>query len=141
MAALKIEIAGYANSNVFGWYDVTTGTQTVLFNGPAGAGATASFTPTANYGFYLISGNGDTYFTQSSKNSADLDKQHFALFEDGLSYWLGMEDLRFCGSDKDYQDMVVKITPVSTPVPLPAAIWLFGSGLLGFFGVRRRIRS
>jgi hypothetical protein len=25
------------------------------------------------------------------------------------------------------------------PVPLPAAIWLFGAGLLGLFGVRRRI--
>jgi len=27
----------------------------------------------------------------------------------------------------------------STPVPIPAAIWLFGSGLLGLVGIRRRI--
>ncbi|MGI9320139.1 MAG: VPLPA-CTERM sorting domain-containing protein [Thiogranum sp.] len=28
-----------------------------------------------------------------------------------------------------------------TPVPLPAAVWLFGSGLLGLFGIARRRRS
>lgn len=31
------------------------------------------------------------------------------------------------------------ITIGNRPVPLPAAIWLFGAGLLGLFGVRRRI--
>lgn len=29
----------------------------------------------------------------------------------------------------------------STPVPVPAAVWLFGSGLLGLVGVARRKRS
>jgi hypothetical protein len=29
-------------------------------------------------------------------------------------------------------------TPTASPVPLPAAVWLFGSGLLGLFGVSRR---
>lgn len=28
--------------------------------------------------------------------------------------------------------------PLPAPVPLPAALWLFGSGLLGLFGVTRR---
>ena len=29
----------------------------------------------------------------------------------------------------------------SAPVPIPAAVWLFGSGLLGLFGVRRKMRK
>lgn len=29
----------------------------------------------------------------------------------------------------------------AAPVPIPAAIWLFGTGLLGLFGVRRKIRK
>ncbi|TKB92070.1 MAG: VPLPA-CTERM sorting domain-containing protein, partial [Nitrospira sp.] len=28
-----------------------------------------------------------------------------------------------------------------TPVPLPAAVWLFGSGLAGLLGVMRRRQS
>jgi hypothetical protein len=27
------------------------------------------------------------------------------------------------------------------PVPIPAAVWLFGSGILGLFGIRRKMRS
>jgi len=34
----------------------------------------------------------------------------------------------------------VFIEPTSTPTPIPAAVWLFGSGLLGLFGVRRKIK-
>jgi hypothetical protein len=29
-------------------------------------------------------------------------------------------------------------TPVPSPVPIPAAVWLLGSGLLGLVGIRRR---
>ena len=29
---------------------------------------------------------------------------------------------------------------ITTPVPLPAAIWLFGSSLIGFVGIRRNVR-
>ena len=27
------------------------------------------------------------------------------------------------------------------PVPVPAAFWLFGSGLIGLIGLRRRLKS
>jgi len=30
---------------------------------------------------------------------------------------------------------------VNNPVPVPAAVWLFGSGLIGLVGVARRKRS
>lgn len=46
-------------------------------------------------------------------------------------------------SDGDFQDMVVllrDIVPAATPVPVPAAVWLFGSAILGF-GARLRRRK
>ena len=142
VAAMQIEIAGNANINVFGWYDIATGSKQVIFSGSASAGATTPFTPTAAYGFYLLAANGDTYYTQSGKNrnaaggAVDNNRQHFAVFRDNSGYWLGIEDLRFSGSDKDYNDMIIKVTPIPTPVP--AALWLFGAGLLGFLGCRWR---
>jgi len=39
--------------------------------------------------------------------------------------------------DTDYDDMVVKVEAFSA-VPVPAAIWLFGTALIGFVGLSRR---
>ena len=41
-------------------------------------------------------------------------------------YWIGMEDLPFSNTDKDYNDMIVKVSQV--PVPEPATMLLLGSG-------------
>lgn len=38
--------------------------------------------------------------------------------------------------DADYDDMLVRAE--FSPVPVPAAVWLFGSGLLGLIGAARR---
>jgi len=40
--------------------------------------------------------------------------------------------LTFTGSGSAF-----KMTPLAAPVPLPAAVWLFGSGLLGLLGSRK----
>ena len=55
-------------------------------------------------------------------------------------YVLAWEDLIFLG-DHDYNDLVVRVSGVSTHVvPVPAAAWLFGSGLIGLaFFARCRI--
>jgi len=41
------------------------------------------------------------------------------------------------GMDADYDDMLVR-AEFSAVVPVPAAMWLFGSGLLGLIGAARR---
>lgn len=39
--------------------------------------------------------------------------------------------------DSDFDDMLVRAEFSSAAVPLPAAVWLFGSGLLGLIGIAR----
>ncbi|MGD9730942.1 MAG: VPLPA-CTERM sorting domain-containing protein [Desulfamplus sp.] len=34
---------------------------------------------------------------------------------------------------------LINITPVSSPVPVPAAVWLFGSGLIGLAGIKKSL--
>ena len=53
-----------------------------------------------------------------------------------------LEFAAICGADancfSDYYIDNVVITADIAPVPVPAAVWLFGSGLVGLVGVARR---
>lgn len=42
------------------------------------------------------------------------------------------------GTIRLYADGSAVLNPTSNPVPVPAAVWLLGSGLLGLIGIRRR---
>jgi hypothetical protein len=148
LGTLEVELAGNAGINAFGWYEVSTGATHQLFAGGATLSATASFTPTANYGFYFTgSGAGNTWYTQSALNSVgQRSDQHFAVFQQtaptSIYYWLGMEDLPFSGSDKDYQDMIVKVsTPASTNIHVPEPTSILSLiVMLGVAGIGWRAR-
>ena len=144
-AALKIEIAGNASINQFGWYDTSNpGTLNLIFAGAAGAGASAIFTPSATYGFWFTGTQG-TYYTQSSSLGADPGFQHFAIFQGSMTpgrevYWLGMEDLNYnySGSDNDFQDMIVQVSAVPDG---GVTLMLLGGALVGLETLRRRFRA
>ena len=41
------------------------------------------------------------------------------------------------GGDRDFNDLIVEVSKVN-PVPIPGAVWLLGSGLIGLVGLRRK---
>jgi len=51
---------------------------------------------------------------------------------------LAWEDLPGAG-DRGFNDIVVEVS--LAPIPIPAAAWLFGSGLLGMVGIARRKKT
>lgn len=75
-----------------------------------------------------------------SQNSDGLD--HMVTWQivggagNNIGSWvIAWEDLPADG-DRDFNDIVLEVDVA--PVPIPAAVWLFGSGLLGLLGIARR---
>ena len=67
------------------------------------------------------------------RSSADRSTGELFTPQDFILAW---EDL-FGGGDRDYQDFVVVVQDIR-PVPLPPAVWLLASSLIGLAGVARR---
>ena len=153
IASLQLEVAANSNINEFGWYDITAPSVLhTIFTGPDAAPTTNSFTPSAEYGFWLKSADG-TYYTQSSLNpSGDTSHQHFAVFEQSSTngaqiYWLGIEDFNLSefhgaeGGVGDYNDMLVRISAaqvLTVPEPSTVAFVLSGALLMVCWQKRRR---
>lgn len=156
------EIAKFASSNAFGWYQVGNPSNSAeIFSGAQGIGDTKEVSTSNHFGFYLDPKGDSTkrMFTEHLLNTGDY--YQVAIYQvflplmgvqpsnaeagyDGLvatnDFILGWEDLKLYSkwSDQDYQDMVVRATIV--PVPLPAALPLFLAGLAGL-GLIGRFRA
>ncbi len=154
VANLELEVAQNANINEFGWYNVDDPSVLhPIFLGPDSAPSTDTFSPSAQYGFYLKGADG-TYYTQSSLNpSGDTSHQHFVIFQGSSTpgaetYWIGIEDLSVSGlngaegGSGDYNDMLVHISAeVSPAVPEPSTVALVLGGFLFVLGLRKHRRS
>lgn len=89
---------------------------------------------------FTISTNGGQSVTNSDVPDITLtdgDAFYLGLIEDDFN--LGFTSITLSSFDDNYLFNVDDITAAQiSPVPLPAAAWLFASGLLGLAGIRRR---
>jgi len=69
------------------------------------------------------------YLTQLAYDSVQMPVGGY--YDDYLSYQL----------DSEVDERVGTFLVNTSPVPLPAGVWLFGSGLLGLIGIARRKKS
>ncbi len=139
------EIAGYARRTTFGWYNTDTADWGQIFSGTDtdGANDIVNFGAAINFGFYIdpngITGN--RMYTEHLRNTHQDYQLTIFQVNDSNEYILGWEDLDLNGStggDRDYQDMIVRVSVNAAPVPEPATMLLFGTGIAGLVGSRLR---
>lgn len=169
ISTIVLQIAAFANKDTFGIFDPNTGNTLALFtNGTNGSQvALSSYTggyyavnfgpkvylgTTNQFGFFLTTPAGDTFYSVPSMNEAGgtlypdgtphmvayqgndkstirpMDGLSGGLFQSG-EFILAWEDLPFDRSDFDYNDFVVMVESVH-PVPEPAVLGMFGLGVL-----------
>jgi hypothetical protein len=134
------EEAGWKDTNKFGYYTLVNGKpqRTGIFSGSDAVGAVGQLSGVGEVGVYITSQHG-TFYSDPSLNSDGYD--HFAVFAENGVYYLAIEDQNYNARsewwDQDHNDLVIK----ATATPIPGAVWLLGSGLVGLVGVRRFRRS
>jgi hypothetical protein len=92
---------------------------------------------------------GKTWYSDKSQNIDGVNHVYAAAYEGDelipVGTYVAFEDLKGYDFPQDFnyldeQFVIANVTFGSPEVPVPAAAWLFGSGLLGLAGVARRRR-
>lgn len=144
-------VAGYLN-----FYNgiIKSGTQadsvdlslTLNFTTPS------AFSETFNYGFSLdnvVNPSGDTTtfltsvptkFYSYAGTDYYFELLGFGIYDKKGNLTLFDELFLKEGKDKTVK-LIGQFTSMPSEVPLPAAVWLFGSGLMGFMAMRRRAKA
>lgn len=168
-ARLIFELAGFANTNAFGIYDVTNpGNRLTIFEGPNSAGsrgilandgyefcsqlwlgpATCRNFGSHLFGYFLYTPNG-VFYSDVDLNGDEID--HMVAFEGGANRgtiagrpWVENEFILawedlWGGGDSDYDDFGVLVGPV-LPVLEPATLAMFALGLGALVLYTRRRR-
>ena len=134
---LGVELAMLNTANeLWAYYRDGSEPPVRLFSGPDNGGTTVQFDPQGrDFGFYLVSGSGSVFHTESSRNVVDAGLQHFVVFRETpagapdnslTTYWIGVEDLTLAQGDRDYNDLIVRVEQA----PEPATLVLVGLALL-----------
>ena len=115
-------------------FDVPGGTNGIGLGGPSGTLNSGN----VDFLWALDPSSAPLWTSLDSQNSDGLD--HMVTWRitggQGTGSWvIAWEDLPG-GGDQDFNDVVLEVHVQA--VPIPAAVWLFGSGLLGLIGIARR---
>ena len=117
------------------WFD--THSSTLTWSGGTASGAFGAFT----YTFHLTGTQvaAGTFFDWSGNNGIPV-LTIYSGCDTGVCSGasLGMATAPFPGQQPGFNGTSADAFPVSGSVPVPAAVWLMGSGLLGLVGVARR---
>jgi len=129
----KAEISGFNNSMGYANTD-GTGQTIVLAEGQTGwQSISAAPNP---FVFFLDTGQGNQWFSDTSLNSDSLDHMLAFVYNDDPSKFILFWDDQTGGGARDFNDFVARVNFVQT-VPEPGTLALLGLGLMGL-GISRR---
>lgn len=133
----------YDNHNIWFDRDGPASSTGGIYNIELHLLATSNTTGTA---YLMVNGLWQGFETDVPKDWSDMEMTPAGMTFTGdmtkMQVFYGVKGWAYDG-DKNYTNPVntSTVTVVGPPVPIPAAFWLLGSGLVGLIGIRRRLRK